>query len=79
LNLWTSTAAAPMEKSKDRTVSLGAFCAIPVVTDYLVLYCRISPGHLSPIGYGKSWLLYPSRPNDGVNRRVQITNTGVQQ
>src|SRR5262249_46171062 len=48
------------------------------VVDYLVANFKISPGRLNAVGYGKSRLLDPSRPTDGVNRRVQITNVGPQ-
>lgn len=46
------------------------------VRDYLVRHFNVSPDVLSVAGYGKSRLLDPTRPNDGVNRRVQITNLG---
>jgi len=49
------------------------------VVDHLVFYYEVPAARLTSIGYGKSRLLDPSRPNDGVNRRVQITNAGVQQ
>ena len=48
------------------------------VVEYLVKNYQISPGRLSPIGYGKNRLLDQSRPTDGINRRVQITNIGTQ-
>jgi outer membrane protein OmpA-like peptidoglycan-associated protein len=44
------------------------------VRDYLVAQFRIAPERLSTKGYGKSQLLDPSRPEDGVNRRVQVIN-----
>jgi outer membrane protein OmpA-like peptidoglycan-associated protein len=45
------------------------------VRDYLTAQFRIGPERLSTKGYGKSQLLDPARPEDGVNRRVQIVNT----
>jgi outer membrane protein OmpA-like peptidoglycan-associated protein len=45
------------------------------VRDYMVRQFRIAPQRLSAKGYGKSQLLDPSRPEDGVNRRVQVINT----
>jgi outer membrane protein OmpA-like peptidoglycan-associated protein len=44
------------------------------VRDYLIAQFRIAPQRLSTKGYGKSQLLDPSRPEDGVNRRVQVIN-----
>jgi outer membrane protein OmpA-like peptidoglycan-associated protein len=44
------------------------------VTDYLTTIYGIDPTRLVSIGYGKSQLLDPAKPNDGVNRRVRITN-----
>jgi flagellar motor protein MotB len=38
----------------------------------------ITPERLVAKGFGKLQLLDPSRPEDGVNRRVQIVNTGVE-
>jgi len=46
------------------------------VVDHLVAFYEISPAKLKAAGYGKSRLRDPSKPNDGVNRRVQITNIG---
>lgn len=46
------------------------------VADYLVAKGGGSGSHLTTVGYGKSRLLQPLRPDDGVNRRVQITNVG---
>jgi outer membrane protein OmpA-like peptidoglycan-associated protein len=45
-----------------------------VVRDYLIAQFKIDGGRLTAKGYGKSQLLDPSRPEDGVNRRVQIIN-----
>lgn len=48
------------------------------VVDHLVFYSEVPAARLTSIGYGKSRLLDPAKPDDGVNRRVQITNAGVQ-
>jgi tetratricopeptide (TPR) repeat protein len=44
------------------------------VKRYLIAQHGLAPGRLSAIGYGNSQLLDPSRPEDGVNRRVQVIN-----
>ncbi|HKM88381.1 MAG TPA: OmpA family protein [Xanthobacteraceae bacterium] len=44
------------------------------VSKYLIAQFSISAGRLSAKGYGKSQLLDPTNPEDGVNRRVQIIN-----
>jgi outer membrane protein OmpA-like peptidoglycan-associated protein len=44
------------------------------VRNYMVTKFGIDPGRLTAKGYGKSELLDPSQPEDGVNRRVQIIN-----
>jgi outer membrane protein OmpA-like peptidoglycan-associated protein len=44
------------------------------VRRYLVAQYGVAPARLSAVGYGKSRLLDPARPEDGVNRRVQVTN-----
>jgi outer membrane protein OmpA-like peptidoglycan-associated protein len=44
------------------------------VRDYMISQYGIAAERLSAVGYGKSQLLDPSRPEDGVNRRVQIIN-----
>ena len=46
------------------------------VRDNLVFYYDIDPARLTTVGYGKTKLLDPSKPTDGINRRVQITNLG---
>ncbi len=46
------------------------------VRDHLVFYYDIDPARLTTVGYGKTKLLDPSKPTDGINRRVQITNLG---
>ncbi len=44
------------------------------VREYLIAQFGIDAQRLSAKGFGKSYLLDPSRPEDGVNRRVQILN-----
>jgi outer membrane protein OmpA-like peptidoglycan-associated protein len=44
------------------------------VRRYLISQYRFAPERLSAAGYGKSQLLDPARPEDGVNRRVQVIN-----
>jgi outer membrane protein OmpA-like peptidoglycan-associated protein len=44
------------------------------VRRYLVARHGVAPARLSALGYGESRLLDPARPEDGVNRRVQVTN-----
>jgi outer membrane protein OmpA-like peptidoglycan-associated protein len=44
------------------------------VRGYLVAQFGISADRLSAKGYGKSQLLDPAHPEDGVNRRVQVIN-----
>jgi outer membrane protein OmpA-like peptidoglycan-associated protein len=44
------------------------------VRQYMIAQYGIAAERLSSVGYGKSQLLDPSRPEDGVNRRVQIIN-----
>lgn len=44
------------------------------VRRYLVARHGIAPTRLSAVGHGKSLLLDPARPEDGVNRRVQVIN-----
>jgi outer membrane protein OmpA-like peptidoglycan-associated protein len=46
------------------------------VQDYLVFHYGIDVQRLTSVGYGKTRLLDLARPNDGVNRRVQIVNEG---
>jgi outer membrane protein OmpA-like peptidoglycan-associated protein len=48
------------------------------VRQYLIGRFGIDARHLSAVGYGKSRLLDPARPEDGVNRRVQVINTTAQ-
>ncbi|AWN54626.1 OmpA family protein [Methylobacterium sp. 17Sr1-1] len=42
------------------------------VREYLTSKFSISPSLITAKGYGKSHLLDPARPEDGVNRRVQV-------
>ncbi|MDR3466056.1 MAG: OmpA family protein [Xanthobacteraceae bacterium] len=44
------------------------------VRDYVVAKFRIASERLATRGYGKTQLLDPNRPEDGVNRRVQVIN-----
>jgi outer membrane protein OmpA-like peptidoglycan-associated protein len=44
------------------------------VRRYLIDQFAIDPKRLNARGFGKSRLLDPSRPEDGVNRRVQVLN-----
>lgn len=46
------------------------------VQDYLVFHYAIDVQRLKAVGYGKTRLLDSAKPNDGVNRRVQIVNEG---
>jgi outer membrane protein OmpA-like peptidoglycan-associated protein len=48
------------------------------VRQYLIARFGIAAQQLSAVGYGKAQLLDPSRPEDGVNRRVQVINTTAQ-
>jgi hypothetical protein len=45
------------------------------VKRYLISQYKLPPQRLSAVGYGMSQLLDPSRPEDAINRRVQIINT----
>jgi len=47
------------------------------VRQYLIDQSGIIGDRLTATGYGKSQLLDPEHPEDGVNRRVQVTNTGT--
>jgi outer membrane protein OmpA-like peptidoglycan-associated protein len=44
------------------------------VRQYLISQFAVDGSRLSAKGYGKAQLLDPSRPMDGVNRRVQVVN-----
>ena len=47
------------------------------VRNYLIAQFGIKADRLTAEGFGKSQLLDPEHPEDGVNRRVQIINTTV--
>lgn len=47
------------------------------VCNYLISQFGISAERLTAKGFGKSQLLDPDHPEDGVNRRVQVVNTGT--
>jgi outer membrane protein OmpA-like peptidoglycan-associated protein len=47
------------------------------VRDYLTSQFGIPAARLASRGYGKSQLLDPDHPEDGVNRRVQVINAGA--
>lgn len=49
------------------------------VRAYLTRTYGIEPGRLETVGYGESRLLDPTRPEDGINRRVQVVNIGADQ
>lgn len=46
------------------------------VRKFLVSEYKLEPARIESIGYGKSQLADPSKPEDGVNRRVQVINLG---
>lgn len=47
------------------------------VRSYLIAQFGIAAERLTAKGYGKSQLLDPDHPEDGVNRRVQVINTSA--
>jgi outer membrane protein OmpA-like peptidoglycan-associated protein len=47
------------------------------VRNYLIAQFGIAAERLTATGYGKSQLLDPDHPEDGVNRRVQVINTSA--
>ncbi len=47
------------------------------VRAYLVQFHRVDASHLKAEGRGKSQLKDPARPDDGVNRRVQVRTVAV--
>lgn len=47
------------------------------VRSYLIAQFGIPAERLTASGYGKSQLLDPDHPEDGVNRRVQVINAGT--
>jgi outer membrane protein OmpA-like peptidoglycan-associated protein len=46
------------------------------VRNYIVFQYDIEPGRIETTGFGKSKLLDPSKPEDAINRRVQVINVG---
>ena len=46
------------------------------VRNYLVFQYDIEPDRIETVGFGKTQLLDPSKPTDGINRRVQVINLG---
>jgi outer membrane protein OmpA-like peptidoglycan-associated protein len=49
------------------------------VRNYLVFQYDLEPARIEAAGFGKTRLLVPSRPEDGINRRVQVINLGEAQ
>jgi outer membrane protein OmpA-like peptidoglycan-associated protein len=45
------------------------------VRGFLIEKYGVDASRLEAVGYGESQLLDPTRPEDGVNRRVQVINT----
>lgn len=46
------------------------------VRNYLVFQYDIEPDRIEGVGFGKTQLLDPSKPEDAINRRVQVINVG---
>jgi outer membrane protein OmpA-like peptidoglycan-associated protein len=46
------------------------------VRDYLIFQYDVESQRIEAVGLGKSQLADPSRPEDGINRRVQVINVG---
>ena len=46
------------------------------VRNYILFQYDIEPDRIETEGFGKTQLLDPSKPEDGINRRVQIINIG---
>lgn len=46
------------------------------VRRFLVSEYNLAEGLIEAVGYGKSQLADPTKPEDGVNRRVQVINLG---
>jgi outer membrane protein OmpA-like peptidoglycan-associated protein len=46
------------------------------VRNYLVFQYDFEADRIETVGYGKSQLLDPTKPEDGINRRVQVINIG---
>jgi outer membrane protein OmpA-like peptidoglycan-associated protein len=46
------------------------------VRNYIVFQYDLEPDRIETVGFGKSQLLDSSKPEDGINRRVQVINLG---
>ena len=46
------------------------------VRNYLVFQYDLEADRIETAGFGKTQLLNPSKPEDGINRRVQVINIG---
>jgi outer membrane protein OmpA-like peptidoglycan-associated protein len=46
------------------------------VRNYIVFQYDIEPERIETAGFGKTQLLDPLKPEDGINRRVQVINLG---
>jgi outer membrane protein OmpA-like peptidoglycan-associated protein len=46
------------------------------IRNYIVFQYDIEPDRIETVGFGKTQLLDPLKPEDGINRRVQIINIG---
>lgn len=46
------------------------------VRDYLIVHFSLDQSRLVAVGFGEQQLLIPGDPENGANRRVQITNLG---
>jgi outer membrane protein OmpA-like peptidoglycan-associated protein len=46
------------------------------VRNYLVFQYDIDSDRIETVGFGKSQLADPTKPEDGINRRVQVINIG---
>jgi outer membrane protein OmpA-like peptidoglycan-associated protein len=49
------------------------------VRNYLIFQYDLEPERIETAGFGKSQLLDPAKPEDGINRRVQVINIGESQ
>ena len=49
------------------------------VRDYLIFQYDLEADRVEAVGFGKTQLADPSRPDDGINRRVQVINIGPKQ
>jgi outer membrane protein OmpA-like peptidoglycan-associated protein len=49
------------------------------VRNYLVFQYDIEINRIETVGFGKTQLLDPLKPEDGINRRVQVINLGESQ